>query len=170
MGGGELAAVSTPGVLLEPGETAYGDVSAQYSRFYGMNVTYNQHSGFYFGSPLFVAAGLAGTAIANNNARSRAQAQAQAQWRDFSLCRAILTERRTLLHVAAENRWVSLRHHEIIGFHPVVDQWSLFTDYQQWEPMRLSGPTVPWLTAATISIINRDRPHHQQLPPLPLPE
>lgn len=170
LSGGELAPVATPGVLLEPGETAYGDVSAQYARFYGMNVMYNQHSGFYFGSPLFVAAGLVGDAVVNANARSRAEAQARAQWRDFSLCRAILTERRTLLHVAAENRWVSLRHNEIIGFHPAVEQWSLFTDYHQWEPMRLSGPTVPWLTAATISVINRDRPPHQRLSPLPLPD
>ncbi|PZT71096.1 hypothetical protein DN402_01930 [Streptomyces sp. SW4] len=82
--GGELAPIATPGVLLEPGETAYGDVAAHYARFYATNVTYNERSGFYFGSPLFVAAGLVGDAVANSTARSRAQAMAQAQWRDFS--------------------------------------------------------------------------------------
>jgi hypothetical protein len=168
--GGELAPVATPGVLLEVGEVAYGDVAADYARFYSMNVSYDQRSGFYFGSPLFVAAGLVGDAVANSSARNRAQAMAQAQWRDFSPCRAILTDRRTLLHVAAENRWVSLRHHEIISFLPVLDQWALFTDYQQWEPMRLAGPTVPWLTAATISVLNRGRSEYQRLPPLPLPD
>jgi hypothetical protein len=36
--------------------------------------------------------------------------------------------------------------------------------------MRLAGPTVPWLTAATISVLNRGRSEYQQLPPLPLPD
>ncbi|MFJ5259969.1 hypothetical protein ACIQAC_05770 [Streptomyces sp. NPDC088387] len=168
-GGGELAPVPTPGILLEQGEIAYGDVSAHYSRFYGTNASYNHHSGFYFGSPMFVAAGLIGESVVNSSNRNRAQAAAQPQWRDFSPCRAILTERRMLLHVAAENRWVTVRHHELVSFLPVLEQWALFTDYQQWEPMRLAGPSVPWLTAATISVLNRGRSEYQQLPPLPLP-
>ncbi|MET9441079.1 hypothetical protein [Streptomyces sp. NPDC006610] len=167
--GGELVPVPTPGVLLEAGEIAYGDVSAHYARFYGTNVTYTERSGFYFGSPLFVAAGLVGDAVANSSARNRAQAMAQPQWRDLSPCRAILTDRRMLLHVAAENRWVSLRHHEVVGFLPVLEQWALFTEYAQWEPMRLAGPSVPWMTAAAISVLNRGRSAYQRLPALPIP-
>jgi hypothetical protein len=169
MNGGQMAPIGTPGMVLHRDETAYGDVSAQYARFYGTNVAYTQHSGFFFGSPLFVAAGLVGNAIANSRARNHAQAMAAAQWRDHSPCRVVLTDDRTLVHIQAEHRWLSFYHGGIVGFHAVPGEWSLFTDYHDAEPMCLSGPAVPWLSVASTYILNRDRPPHQQLPVLPLP-
>ncbi|MEU4745336.1 hypothetical protein AB0G02_33405, partial [Actinosynnema sp. NPDC023658] len=74
----------TTSLLLPPGEVAYCDLTLGYARYYGMDVTYRQSSGFFLGSPLFVAAGLAANAVGNSVARRRAEAQSMPQWREHS--------------------------------------------------------------------------------------
>src|SRR5262249_25813099 len=61
------------GLVLEPGEGAFGEIVAEYSRFYGMDVPYTERSTFAYGGPVFVAAALIGTAMSNTAARRAAE-------------------------------------------------------------------------------------------------
>jgi hypothetical protein len=107
MRGGEPAPYSPPGIMLEPGEDAFGEIVAEYSRFFGMNVPYTQRSTFAIGGPVFVAAALIGTAASNSSARRAAQRQAAPQWRCEGFPRTLLTNRPLLVHSPIDYQWLT---------------------------------------------------------------
>ncbi|GAB3709644.1 hypothetical protein [Nocardiopsis nanhaiensis] len=158
-------------IRLQQGEVAHAEVSMQYSRYYGTNVTYQQSSGFYFGSPLFVATGLAAQAVGNASARSRAQAMAAAQWREHQGVQAYLTNQRVIACVQG-HRWLSFWHRGIIQADPVLDHWSLVEIFEEGEPVRWQGPAAPWLAVAIIHLAYGDdhlRNHPGLAPLMPPP-
>ncbi|TDQ45978.1 hypothetical protein EV190_12737 [Actinorugispora endophytica] len=138
-------------VRLNAGEVAHAELVLDYSRFYGQNVTYSQSSGFYFGSPLFVAAGLAGQAIGNSVARSRAQAMAAPQWREFQRVTVYLTDQR-LLALVDGVRWLSWYHSAMMQIQPFLGQWNVVQLFEDCEPLRWSGPAAPWLAVALVRL------------------
>ncbi len=141
--GGLPQPVFTP-VRLAPGETSFCDVSVQYSRFYGMNVSYQTNSGFFFGSPLFIAAGLAANAVGNSIAKSRAEQRSAPQWREHSPSRTVVTETRTLCFAAG--RWLSFDHDAVVEFTADPLRAACFLNFAEAEPLCLAGFSAPWLT------------------------
>ncbi|MDA2809517.1 hypothetical protein O4J56_02595 [Nocardiopsis sp. RSe5-2] len=134
-------------VRLEPGEVAHAELVADYSRFYAMDVNYQQSNGFYFGSPVFVAAGLTAQAIGNASARNRAQAMAAPQWREQQRVGVYVTDRR-LLALVDGTRWLSWWYEGTMQVNPLLDQWALVELFNDTEPLRWQGPAVPWLSVA----------------------
>ncbi len=149
-GPGELTALPPGALRLQPGEVNYGQGVLNYSRFYGMNVRYNQSNSFWFGSAGFVAAGMAFDAIGNASARNRAQAMAAAQWRDHAQVRMMLTDRRLLCDY--RNKWLNFWHEGIVEFACDLRLWSFVLRYEVGEPLMLHGPAAPWFAVAVARI------------------
>ncbi|WP_239675223.1 hypothetical protein [Natronosporangium hydrolyticum] len=144
--GGDLAVLPPGPVRLNPGEVAYADTVLGYARFYGMNVTYQQHSTLLLGSAGFVAAGLTANMIANSSARRRAEAQAAGQWRDHAHVRTILTNHRLLCDYGGQ--WLSFWHEGIVEFQGDLAQWLFVLRYEVGDPVLLHGPGAPWFAVA----------------------
>ncbi|GAA3879154.1 hypothetical protein GCM10022243_49820 [Saccharothrix violaceirubra] len=141
--GGVPEPVACP-LVLGQDEVAYADLAIGYARYYSMTVEYQQSSGFFFGSPLFVAAGLAANAIGNANARNRAAAQSAPQWREHCVARTVVTNQRTMCQI--QGQWLSFWHGGVVEFtgDPAAG-WCAMT-FGDSEPLMLTGPTAPWLT------------------------
>ncbi|MET1076175.1 MAG: hypothetical protein ABWY11_26260 [Umezawaea sp.] len=141
--GGTPQPLFTP-VRLQPGETSFCDLTVMYSRFYGMDVSYQQNSGFFFGSPLFVAAGLAANAVGNSVARNRAEAMAAPQWREHCLARTVVTDRRTLCFTGQQ--WLAFDHDAVVEFTADPPRGVCFLNFSGAEPLCLAGFGTPWLS------------------------
>lgn len=172
LAGHTLPTLPSVPVRLKQGEVAHAQVGVEYSRYYSMNVTYRQSNGFFFGSPLFVATGMAATAIGNASARSRAQAMAAPQWRERQGVNAYLTSQRILTCVQG-HQWVSFWHQGIIEAAPLLEHWALMETFEQGDPVRWSGPAAAWLAVAVIHLAYGEEQlrHHPGLAALaPLPQ
>ncbi len=153
-------------VIPRPNEVFFVDTAATYARFYGQNVSYAQSGGFFFGHPLFVAAGLAVTAAGNAARRSAAEAAAAAQWREHQGVRLIASNQRLICH--ANGQWLSFDYGAMTAVYPEVEQWSLVCQFDSAEPLMLHGPGVP--AAAVITVLMTYGPdavaEHPSLAPL----
>jgi len=153
-------------VIPQPGETFFFDTSAQYARYYGQDVTYATSGGFFFGHPLFVAAGVAMTAAGNAARRSAAEAAAQAQWREQQSVRLLVSNQRLVCNV--NGQWLSFFYSAMTAVYPEVDRWSLVCQFDSTSPMLLSGPAIP--EAALLTVLMTHGPEavtrHPSLQPL----
>src|SRR5258707_5011432 len=77
--GGQLVPLPLGALRMNPDEIQFGDAVLGYARYYGTVVRAQQSSSFWFGSPLFVAGGLAVESLANAAARRQAEAMAGAE-------------------------------------------------------------------------------------------
>ncbi len=146
---GALAAGQLPaatetvwGLVLEPGERILLDTSADYARYYGMNIGYTHVTGVFWGSVPFMAAGYGATALANRSRRSAAQAAAVERWREHQPVRLLVTERRLLCQLA-NARWLSFYYNSVQAMYPEPENWSVVFDFQQAEPLRIGGLAAP---------------------------
>jgi hypothetical protein len=144
--GDELSPYHPSGLVLEPDEISYGEGTAEYSRFYGMQVQYTERSAFAFGGPVFVAATLIGTALGNAAARRSAEILAAPQWRTEGYPRILLTNRRMLVHSPVNYQWLSFWHSSLLEFGPQVGDYAIYLGYPECAPVLLRGPVVPWLS------------------------
>lgn len=76
-------------IVFRPQERAYMDITADYARFYGGNGVYTHTSGFFWGRPAFMFAGMTFTALGNSARRKAAAAEAQQRWREVQTTRMI---------------------------------------------------------------------------------
>jgi hypothetical protein len=151
--GQELVSHQPPGLMLESGEGALGEVVAEYSRFSGMQVPYQQRTTFALGGPVFVTAALIGTAASNAAARRAAERLSAPQWRLEGFPRVILTNRRLLVHRPADYQWLSFWHRGLFEFGPELRAYSLYLGYPDCAPVMLRGPMVPWLSVALATCV-----------------
>ncbi|MFD5827898.1 hypothetical protein [Lentzea sp. NPDC060358] len=143
-----LVAGGVPGevptsLLLAPGEAAFSDLTLGYARFYGMDVSYQQTDGFFYGSPLFVAAGLAATAVGNSRARHRAENLAAPQWREHCPARVVVTNYCVMCFVGG--RWLRFSYPAVVDFNADMPGGVCYLIFDGAEPLQLTGPQVPWL-------------------------
>lgn len=141
----------TTSLLLAPGEATYSDLTLGYARFYGMDVTYERSSGFFLGSPLFVAAGLAANAVSNNIAKQRAQNQAAPQWREHCPARVVVTNFCTMCFVYG--RWLRFPYPNVVDFNADMLNGVCYLIFDDAEPLQLAGPQVPWLVVLLSSFL-----------------
>lgn len=153
--GGSLPVPPPSALRLNPDETYHAEAMLGYARFYGMNVSAQQNSGFYFGSTTFVAAGMIGDAIGNAHARNKAAAMSAAQWREHSTVRAVLTDKRILCDVRGQ--WLSFWHNGVVELAADLTQYSFVLRYEVGEPMMLHGPGAPWYAVAVARIVYGER-------------
>jgi hypothetical protein len=158
--GRPLAPMPFDAIRLNPGEQRYGDTVLGYARYYGMNVTYNQSSSLWFGSPVFVLAGLAATSIGNHATRQRAERMAAAQWRDHASVRTVVTDKRFMCDYMGN--WLSFWHEGVVEISIDVPRWAFIVRYEVGEPLLLHGPAAPWFALAGAHLVYGPRGH--QLP------
>ncbi|WP_439657375.1 hypothetical protein ACSHWB_33950 [Lentzea sp. HUAS TT2] len=151
-----LAAGGVPGevatsLLLAPGEATYSDLTLGYSRFYGMDVTYERSGGLFLGSPLFVAAGLAANAVSNNIAKQRAQNMAAPQWREHCAARVVVTNYCVMCFV--HGRWLRFAYPNVVDFNADMLNGACYLIFDGSEPLQLAGLQVPWLAVLLSSFL-----------------
>lgn len=143
------AAIPVWDVVPEPGEVFFYDVTADYERYYGQDVTYSQRGGLYLGRPSFVLAGLAISGLANASARRSAEAQAAAQWRDHQRVRVLVSNTRLVCQVRGE--WLTFSYSAMSAVYPEVSEWTLVCQFQgPAGPLRLRGNGVPLAAVMTV--------------------
>lgn len=162
LAGGDPVELPPSALRLNQEEIPYADAVVGYARFYGMNVNYQQSSGFWWGSAAFVAAGMAADAISNSSAKRKAEAMAATQWRDHAHSRAVLTNQRILADFRGS--WLSFWHEGVVEFQGDVAQWLIVLRYQVGDPLMMHGPAVPWFAVLIARLVYG--PRGLQLPVL----
>lgn len=155
--GDRLPPYCPEGIVLQPGETALGEIWAEFSRYMELQVQYPGHrSMFVMGSPAFMAGALLGKLFsdaADRREAARLAALAAPQWRIIGFPRVILTDQRMIAHLPARYELTSFWHGGLMGFTPSMAQFSLELVYSDCPPVRLRGPRVPWMSVAFASCI-----------------
>ncbi|MCS5497365.1 hypothetical protein NY547_08970 [Cnuibacter physcomitrellae] len=150
-------------------EVFFVDAPVQYSRYYGTDVTYTQTSGFYYGRPSFVLAGVAASAIGNASRRSAASAQAREQWREHQSVRMLVSNKRIATRLA-NGQWLSFDFAAMSAVYPEPRDWTLICQFPSTSPLLLTGPAVP--AASLLTLLMTHGPHavaeHPSLEPLSL--
>ncbi|PPF45533.1 hypothetical protein C5B85_08185 [Pseudoclavibacter sp. AY1F1] len=123
------------------GEVFFQDAPATYARYYGRDVAYSTSSGFFFGHPAFVVAGLAVTAMGNASAKSQAQREAAEQWREWQTARVLVSNQR--LVCCAGGRWLSFWYSGVVASYPSLRDRTLTLQFGEGEPLMLVGDHVP---------------------------
>ncbi|WP_424467226.1 hypothetical protein [Pseudoclavibacter helvolus] len=123
------------------GEVFFQDAPATYGRYYGRDVSYSTTSGFFFGNPAFVVAGLAVTAMGNASAKSRAEREAAEQWREWQTARVLVSNQRLVCF--AGGRWLSFWYSGVVVSYPSMRDRSLTLQFGDAEPLMLIGEHVP---------------------------
>lgn len=149
--GGSLDPLGATPVILQPGEYAFADLSLEYSRLYGMDVTYENRTVIPFGSPAFVIGALAANAVGNAVTRSRARAQAATTWRERQIAAVMLTSER--LSIGTHGGRLSFWHGGLAEFLPAPDAFTLELIFHDTTPLMLRGPGAPWLSVAMARLL-----------------
>jgi hypothetical protein len=136
-------------VVPHQGEAFFSDTAASYARFYGQDTTYATSGGFFFGYPLFVAAGVALSAAGNAARRSAAEATAREQWREHQGVRLVVSNQRLICNV--NGQWLSFYYADMTAVYPEVDHWALVCQFGSTAPLLLQGLGVP--SAALITVL-----------------
>lgn len=142
------AQIDTWDVIPQHGEIFFYDIPVNYARYYGMDVSYSRSGGFFFGSPLFVVAGLAATAVSNSVAKRNAMAAAREQWRERQSARMLVTNQRLAIQVGG--RWLNFPYHAMTAVYPAPASWSLVCQFPDTQPLMISGLGTP---AATMIVL-----------------
>ena len=135
------AALEVWGIVLEPGESVHLLINADYARYYGLNGTYVHTSGFFWGRPAFVLAGVGITALANRSRRRAADAASQQQWRDGQHTQMFLTNRRIICQV--NGRWLSFAYGQVSACYPEPENNSMVLEFHSSEPLLIGGAEAP---------------------------
>jgi hypothetical protein len=141
------ATVAVWDVVPYAGESFFCDVPISYARYYGTNASYARTSGFFFGRPTFVLAGLAATAVTNAARRSAAQNAAREQWREHATGRLVVSNERLLVQVGG--RWLSFHYAAMTAVYPEPGSWALVCQFEDAEPLLLSGIYAPFAAVMT---------------------
>lgn len=155
--GEQLPTYRPQGLVLPPGEGAFKEIVAEYSRFYELSVQYpGQSSLFVMGSPAFMAGAMIGKMFgdAANRREARRLAEAAApQWRFLGFLRVILTNQRLMVYVPDQYSWLSFWHSTLQEFRPNPAKFALELLYPDCAPILLRGPMVPWVSLALASCV-----------------
>ncbi|MDH6279112.1 hypothetical protein [Prescottella agglutinans] len=137
-------ALTVHGLVMGHGERPIVEGTAEYSRYWAGDGTYYRTSSFAIGSPALVLGSIAGTMIANSNAKRAAERNATLMWREHQPIRFLVTNHRVLCHTATKG-WLSFYFNAVTEFHPDLHGWSLVLAFQDTAPLALSGPAAPAL-------------------------
>lgn len=149
------APIEVWGIVLEPGEELHLQISCDYARFYGLSGQYVHTSGFFWGQPAFVLAGLGVTAMANRSRRQAAEAASRQQWREMQRTSAFFTNRRILIQVGG--RWLSFYYSGVTACYPEPENRSVVLDFPDTQPLLIGGPEAPLAAAYLVWALYGER-------------
>ena len=129
-------------------EEFFCDVPSGYARYYGTDVSYSQTSGFFYGRPSFVVAGLAVTALSNAAQRTAARNKARQQWREQCISRLVVSNHRLL--VQTRGRWLSFDYASMTAVFPEPTSWGIVCQFSEAEPLLLTGDHAPFVAVMTL--------------------
>lgn len=136
-GGQQPPAVFAPD-LADAG-TIYMDVSMRYSRFYGMDVTYQPGGLVAVGSPGFVAGAAIGRLIGASVGYARAASLSRRRWRGHRPARIVVTATATWCQTGG--RWLRFDHDTVVEYRLGADESCVLT-FADVVPVRLYGPSA----------------------------
>lgn len=136
------------GIVLEQGETAYLQSPVHYARLYGGSGRYSTTGGVFFGRPGVVLGMMAATAAVNAGRKAAAKRDMQLLWRDLQEVPMIATNYRLMCHLPARG-WMSFYYTAVQEFYPDPANWTITFGFQNAEPLRLGGLSVPTLSVLT---------------------
>jgi hypothetical protein len=136
------------GVVLDPGEVAYLQTTAQYSRFYGGNGNYTTSGGFFIGKPGLVLGLMAANAAVNAGRKAAAKRDARPSWRDLQELPVLATNLRLICHLPTKG-WMSFYYSAVQEFYPDTANWTITFGFQNAVPLRIGGLTTPTLSVLT---------------------
>ncbi|MFE7114821.1 hypothetical protein ACFU99_05280 [Streptomyces sp. NPDC057654] len=146
--GGALASVPAPGLALDPGETAYADVTCGMARFYPTDVVYQQGAGYFESHPTFGRQWVPNRRL-DARRRQQAEAEAQAQWRDHTSARVVFTSDGLRINPAgAPADWLPFDHVLLSGISVAAARHELMLSYSVCAPLLLAGQAALWLSIA----------------------
>lgn len=143
------SAIAVWDVVALPGEVFFCRLPLSYARYYGMDVSYQTEGGAFLGHPVFVAAGIVATSVANNAARRSAEAQAREQWREWQVAPTLVSNRRILCQ--ASGGWVEFPYESMSALYPDLESRTLVIGFHQGMPLLLRGSGV--LIATPLAIL-----------------
>ncbi len=144
-----------PGLVLQPGESASFQTDAIYERFWAGDGSYQRTGGFFLGSPAFVVAGLAATAVGNRVRRNRALADSVPSWREQQRVEVIGTNQRLIVR-RSDRALFSFWWSGMQEFWPEPRSWALVLGYADVPPLRLSGLAAPYVCVHVARHVLRD--------------
>jgi hypothetical protein len=157
LAGNSPQALTMYGLVLDPGEVAYIQTTAQYARLYGGNGQYTQSGGFFFGKPGMVLGMMAANAAVNASRRAAARRDMEQMWRDVQELPVVATNYRLLCHLPAKG-WMSFYYSAVQEFYPDPANWMLTFGFQNAVPLRLAGLATPTLSVLTAwCVLGTDR-------------
>ena len=146
-GGQQPPAVFAPD--LPAAGTVYMDVPFSYSRFYGMDVTYEPGGMVAVGSPGFVAGAAVGRLIGTSIGYARAASLSRRQWRRHRPARVVVTA--TTTWCVLGGRWLRFDHDTVVEYRLGADQSCILT-FPDVVPVRLHGPSA-WCHAVLFAYL-----------------
>jgi hypothetical protein len=149
------------GLVLEPGEVAYLQTDAQYSRLYGGNGRYRHNNGFFVGKPGMVLGMMAANAAVNASRKAAAKRDMQPSWRDLQQLPVVATNLRLICHLPASG-WMSFYYTAVQEFYPDADNWMITFGFQNAVPLRLAGLTTPTLSVLTAWCVHGNGRWHDE--------
>lgn len=133
--------------------TVYMDVPFGYSRFYGMDVTYQPGGMVAIGPPGFVAGATIGRLIGTSIGHVRAASLSRRQWRRHRPTRVVVTDTATWCELG--DRWLRFDHDTVMEYRVGADQSCILT-FPQVVPLRLHGPSA-WCHAVLFAYLRYGR-------------
>jgi hypothetical protein len=126
---------------------------------------------------------MAANAAVNASRKAAAKRDLQLLWRDLQEVPVIATNYRLMCHLPGRG-WLSFYYSAVNEFYPDPANWTLTFGFENAEPLRLGGLSVPTLAVVTSwCVLGADRWHEEpgiaplvqaaiapQLPPGPQPE
>ncbi len=140
--GRPLPTLAPRSVRMFQGESLYADSLLHHDVYCGMDVTYQQSTYIAFGSPLFLAAGLAASMVGNSIRRQRAERMAMEQWRPLGPSPTLVTSRRFLAF--SQNKWFSWPLQAVVELWPAPHHYACVVLMNGESPLRISGPWAAW--------------------------
>ncbi|MEU6129239.1 hypothetical protein ABZ805_08715 [Saccharopolyspora sp. NPDC047091] len=146
--GGQLGGV-TGDPRLAPGEELIFEERYDVGRFRGADVQYTTPGYFAVGSPAFVLGAMLGNLADRYAARRSAEREAAPQWRFFGPLTCLLTKSSVLFWL--DGRWEGDLIAALHDIRPNITFHFVDVCYGS-EPIRLVGPTAPWLSVALLHL------------------
>jgi hypothetical protein len=157
IGGNAPQPLTLYGIVLEQGEVAYLQAPVHYARLYGGSGQYTQSGGFFFGRPGFVLGMMAANAAVNAGRKAAARRDMELLWRDLQEVPTIATNYRLMCHLPARG-WLSFYYTAVQEFYPDPANWTITFGFQNAEPLRLGGLSIPTLSVLTAwTVLGADR-------------
>jgi hypothetical protein len=149
--GGDPQPFACP-VRLDAGEVCFGSGVVGLAQYFGLDTAGYTQSMFIAGGGVgMIGATAAVSALGNANRRKQAVQRAAVQWREFGMCPAVVTSRRTM--ACEQGRWLSWWHGQVRQVIPDLAGLNVVLLFDDERPTSFTGTFAPWLSVLLVKLI-----------------